>query len=236
MIHIHAPSRFPRNAILASALYLGGVLLAPFASAQIMSTTGRYPPDGGTFSSEFFVQPIFTFSRVNPNDTQIKDSRILVTAGEALPPFVGTSIVPFIFTYSGSISFNSGANFSPFLTTGLNGTLAITFVNQVGPTRFFDTEMLQLDITGGTFPGGCVMRESPTRASLGPTTITDMGAGVFRIDSFFDIFTELSLDNGQSWHPGNQSGRHQLMPEPASLAALGLGALCLIRRSRRRAP
>ena len=41
-----------------------------------------------------------------------------------------------------------------------------------------------------------MVRESPTLASLGQTTITDIGGGSFKIDSFFDIFTKLSLDNG----------------------------------------
>jgi len=72
-------------------------------------------------------------------------------------------------------------------------------------TRVFDTEMLSLEIGGSGSPGGLppgvMIRESPTLASTGKTSITDLGGGNFRIGSFFDVFTELSLDGGQSWNP-----------------------------------
>ena len=58
----------------------------------------------------------------------------------------------------------------------------------------FDTEMLQVDLSGGSLPGGVMIRESPTLASLGSTKLTDQGGGNFRIDSFFDVFTELPPD------------------------------------------
>jgi len=62
----------------------------------------------------------------------------------------------------------------------------------------YDTEMLQLDISSG-LPPGMLIRESPTLQSLGTTTVTPASGGGFLIDSFFDVFTEVSLDNGQSW-------------------------------------
>ena len=62
--------------------------------------------------------------------------------------------------------------------------------------------MLQLDLTLG---GGTLIRESPTRQSLGQTQITDLGGGQFRIDSFFDVFTELSVDGGQTWLPSTDA-------------------------------
>ena len=73
--------------------------------------------------------------------------------------------------------------------------------------RVFDTEMLQLDISGGTLPVGVMLRESPTLPSLGMTTTRHYPGGNFAISSFFDVFTELSLDGGQTWYPGtDESG------------------------------
>src|SRR4029434_11104347 len=66
-----------------------------------------------------------------------------------------------------------------------------------------DTEMLQLDIAGGELPAGVMLRESPTLASTGLTAIQSQGDGLYRIDSFFDVFTELTVDGGQSWQPAS---------------------------------
>jgi hypothetical protein len=64
---------------------------------------------------------------------------------------------------------------------------------------FYDTEMLQLDISGIGLPAGMMIRESPTLASTGKTAISPAAGGGFIIDSFFDVFTELSMDGGVNW-------------------------------------
>jgi hypothetical protein len=68
-------------------------------------------------------------------------------------------------------------------------------------TRFFDVELLALSPMNVP-PGTQVMlRESPTRASTGKTSVRSLPApaGGYRISSFFDVFTEVSLDGGQTW-------------------------------------
>lgn len=68
-----------------------------------------------------------------------------------------------------------------------------------GTNLVFDTEMLQLDLSGGGMPA--MIRESPTLPSTGQTLKQDVGGGNYWVDSFFDVFTELSLDGGQTWYP-----------------------------------
>jgi hypothetical protein len=107
-------------------------------------------------------------------------------------------------------------------------------------TPWIDTEMLQLDLTGGTLPPGVMIRESPTRASTGKTTQTPVGGGVYHIDSFFDVFTELSIDGGANWMPATSSNNGAMhlsggLPEPSSatlilLCAIASGAIGLRRR------
>jgi len=106
-----------------------------------------------------------------------------------------------------------------------------------GDGQVFDTEMLSLDLAGGTLPPGVMIRESPTKASLGKTTITDIGGGLYRINSFFDVFTELSIDGGQTWTEGSGPMHMVGIPEPSTLTLAGMGlaacAAMAIRRRRR---
>jgi hypothetical protein len=77
--------------------------------------------------------------------------------------------------------------------------IQLTLTDTIGATKYFDVEVLGLTMGGTTSPAGFRIRESPTRQSLGKYTITDVGGGQYRIGSFFDIFTELSFDGGQTW-------------------------------------
>lgn len=71
------------------------------------------------------------------------------------------------------------------------------------------------------------LRESPTLPSLGLHQVTELApGGPYQIDSFFDVFTELSLDGGQNWIPSSGPVRMELtrvgVPEPSSLLLAGL--------------
>ena len=114
-------------------------------------------------------------------------------------PASGTFIVDSFFDVFCDVSTDNGATFSPKQASGHgNVHLAPTTPPGANPA-IFSTEMVQLDISGGNLPGGVMLRESPSRASTGQTQDTSLGGGQFHIDSFFDVFFELSLDNGQTW-------------------------------------
>ena len=103
-------------------------------------------------------------------------------------------------------------------------------------TGTFDVEFIEMWLTGDVnVPGfGIVpitLRESLTEQSLGETTITDLGGGLYHIDSFFDVFAEASPDGGDSWIAASESVRIELVPEPATLGLLLLGGLALLRRT-----
>lgn len=80
--------------------------------------------------------------------------------------------------------------------------VTVTFAgHDKGGVTVFDTEMLQLDISGGTLPPAVKIRESPSLKSTGKTATKHVPQGMFLIQSFFDVFTELSLDDGATWIP-----------------------------------
>jgi hypothetical protein len=83
--------------------------------------------------------------------------------------------------------------------------------------------MLQLDISGGTMPPGVMIRESPTRQSLGRTTVrqvpglTAAEPSGQRVGSFFDVFTEISLDGGQHWSAARKPSHVELVAQPTAV-------------------
>jgi hypothetical protein len=100
------------------------------------------------------------------------------------------------------VSYDGGLTFTR-ATAPATVTVQITCrLGDDGITEYYDMEMMQLDISGGTLLAGVQIRESPIRASLGRTTSSAVGGGAtYQIDSFFDIYTEVSTDGGMSWLP-----------------------------------
>ena len=83
----------------------------------------------------------------------------------------------------------------------------------------FDTEIIQMDLNGVTMLGNVMVRESPSKASLGRHTIRPDPRG-YRISSFFDVFTELSTDNGVTWIPADRSVRMEASAPPPAPGTL----------------
>jgi hypothetical protein len=88
-----------------------------------------------------------------------------------------------------------------------------------------------LQLTASVPSPSMMLRESQTLPSLGTTTVTSQPGGAFHIDSFFDIFTELSLDGGQTWIPADNSirvsGSGNVAPEPSTMALVVIGGSLL---------
>lgn len=116
---------------------------------------------------------------------------------------------------TGEIS-QDGENYYPF---SASGPVGMSISNSAsGNPVVYKTELTQMDCTG-TISGGPLngvsfeLRESPTLPSKGQHTITPDPRG-YRVSSFFDVFTEVSIDGG-GFSPANKSMRLQASLPPA---------------------
>jgi hypothetical protein len=93
----------------------------------------------------------------------------------------------------------------------LTGPTTTKAFGKVGNTTgTFDTEMLSMSLSGSVGGFDIQIRESPTLPSLGQTVITDLGGGLYQIDSFFDVFMEMSVDGGP-WMPQLTPAVHMVL-------------------------
>ncbi|MCK5606101.1 hypothetical protein KAR91_29650, partial [Candidatus Pacearchaeota archaeon] len=71
-------------------------------------------------------------------------------------------------------------------------------MNPPGALRSIQIEIVSMELTGdvGGIPITIRVSPSPSLQSTGETTIRELGDGTFQIDSFFDVFTELSVQGG----------------------------------------
>ena len=157
-------------------------------------TTNILPPANRVYVS------VQDFQAAYANGIVIKNvSHKGFTQGLPPPPAGGSQTHQFNSRMRFLISQNGGQTFSPGLAFA-DVVVRVGSSQDQDSTRFFDTEMLSLSIHGGSLPTGVMLRESPTKQSLGRTSIRVTPTN-YQISSFFDIFTELSLDGGQNWSP-----------------------------------
>jgi hypothetical protein len=186
------------------ALSLAGSVRA--AVPPRFSTSNSLPPSDGVY-----VTPA-QWHAAYANGIVIRDvSHNRFTQNLPAPPLGATQTHTFGSTLSFQLSTDGGATFQP--ASGFaNVSVIVTHTKDVGGESFYDTEMIALDLTSGSL----MVRESPTLPSLGQTTIQPV-AGGFLISSFFDIFTEVSLDGGQTWTPAQQAAHVELRTDPAGV-------------------
>jgi hypothetical protein len=192
------------------------VLAATPALAQCDAPSSCMPPQACPYTSSSVV----TF----PNGGQLVIHRLHDPSTCAPPPGPGATSNSFFDVFA-EISY-TGPEASGTVDALTDGLLILRHLATDPLGDHYETEFQGMAVVG---PGGLHIRESPSRPSLGQTTIRATG-GPYQIDSFFDVFTELSLDDGQTWIPSDNPSHQTATNQPTAVHPSTWGALKFIYR------
>lgn len=228
-----------RSAIRTSCLTLMATITL---FAGTISTSSSLPPTNGVYVANADACYLI-LSRSTPISACLQNG----SDGDFLNPQSDFNASPGnqLSTFNSTLTAGLSIDGTPIGTFQFTGPAKVEIFNRTSQSDLgtFDTEMLQFDMAGDiTGIGDLLIRESPTLASLGQTSVRSIAATrpLFQIDSFFDIFTEISIDGGLTWIPqSNGPTRVELQtaaPEPGTwlLLSTSLAGLAAHRLSRRK--
>ena len=153
-----------------------GAFLPPVARADDFFKSDSLPPLDGKYLS-----PAGFHAHYQTSGVLIKDVSHSGFSTTFSPPTAGNNqLHNFGSSVQFRVSMDGGITFSNVVAPA-SVSVRVTHASAAGTTRVFDTEMLQLDITGGELPLGVALRESPALVSPGLSTIRSVSGG-YRIE------------------------------------------------------
>ena len=234
---------------IASVLVVvGSVMLTTSALAQY------YSPSPPTFPTGWYIGPPQPFTFESPALTQAGIASIYLSSLVHTPAYVpltsyydgaGNWVETFNSTLTGTATINLlvGGPIVGTLSAGGATPVTVTTPGNSPPggavgnwpgqsmtilnwpaTVTYGTNHISIWIECSNAPGESEIKLAPPGSGV--------PAGWYEADSFFDVWPEISLDDSL-WTYSDQSGDMTLVPEPSSLALLGLGVLCLAIKTRR---
>lgn len=89
---------------------------------------------------------------------------------------------------------------------------SITLRSVAGGTSTFDTELISFELQGTGAISHVLVRESDTGSSIGVTTITEVSGGRSRVETYYDVWLDISVDGGATWTRADNAVRMTLEP------------------------
>ncbi len=186
----------------------------PLVGPKSVTSTKLVPPPGDELRLHPRTPVVFT------NGCRLDELRIRVFTNNAPPPPWMSNRLD---TLRGQailrVSTNIGGPAAWYLT---DAELVLRQRSLAGPAEVdrVDTEFVQMNLSGGTMPFDLVFRESPVFRSMGQSSLAELDDGDYQVDSFFDVFVEISTDAGLSWAPGVDPA-HLELGSPAERVLFG---------------
>lgn len=225
-------------AVVGFLTFLATLSTPDMADADVITDSNVLPPAGSVYSSNHVAV------YATPDGT-VQATNLVIGSFDnsfAPPTTIGQTIN---FSLNAIVSQDTLFILPPYQTNvaPAASSESVTLFSQVGDVSTYNTQLTSLAITGGSsLPPDVEERVSLTIPSTGQTTITDLGGGQYQIASFFDVYTEISLDSGATW-TADANGPTVItlsglpVPEPSSfmlcLLASGSGLVGYARRVRR---
>lgn len=244
----HVGENRKENCYMCRVLWKRGVLLALLLTA-VFSTSVKagFPATPGVNYSANVIYPtdgnfIFggTFVLSTPQSPVIGNGQISGFPGVGSP---GNTVVQVgdddeetaTGDFSGDLSLNGGP------AVEINGSATMTVTIDDGASLGYDsasagsmdTVLDSLDIQASGGGNSIQITLNPSDASTGQESSTAEGGGLFNIQSFFDVFADISLNGGPAVPVANPNTMTLYAPDGGAtlpLALLSLATLVLARR------
>lgn len=201
---------------LFTIMTITAVLTMSTVSWAIMTNSADLPPADGAYVSDAY------FEYYTASDTITLEDPILGDFTGTLRQAVGDDEIETFDAVFTAVETSRGLG-----SVTLTGPVEMRHYDRLlSTTGVFMAEIISMSLSGD----GLLIREDAALESSGQTQITDLGGGLYEIDSFFDVYTEISDDGGSNWDDCAGSTRIYLVPEPATIILFSLGGLILLRR------
>lgn len=126
-----------------------------------------------------------------------------------------TSLIEYSAVFQGELVLHPPLVSAPQTTTidePIRMTERLTAQDARDGLRRFSTELVAIEFSGTSFPDRVRVRESAARRSTGSASFDRNTEGQFEVQGSYQVWLEVSVDAGRSWHPAENAVSMQLKP------------------------